>query len=573
MLKRIAVVFIVFLVVGFFVSAKKETIAQITTTTLGQWRETAPFTTNSDIISHQLSSFARGNYFYVLTMNRNALSPDPRIIYKAQQQANGNLGNWSDAMNNHATGPQGFTVTTAENSIYHSWYGLVRQYNFDGSGNITGYTNLEKLDGSGNEISIPDPNGGYNEYVWDTTVFVPFDTNKYIFHLGGWDMRNYGYELNLYRINYPINNPAEFQYLGRSTPERSYKAAFYRGTGLNYGYIYTQQRDAGKILKIRVNSDGSVGSWQDAGSLPPQKGSNMLGDMFIIDNQLFIIRGKGVYRNQINPTDGNLSAWDDSPPDLPNEQIIPAWTGGHPEGASYGIIGNYIYVTGNDRVYFSQILRPGQATETPAATATTAPPTATPTPLPACTQNLNKEEIKLSFQVDPVQDTDKFKTAGGLKYKAINTDRHCYISGDNVEIEYKISNTGNDFYTKNALAFPDGHYEIYLWGPRNIKQKFSGITLSASSTEVIDCTLDTPPAACGDFGNSEKRAEKKLLSGDANSDNAVNLLDFEILRENIGKEGNNPADFNYDGKAAATDENILNDFDLLRANFGKAGVK
>lgn len=56
------------------------------------------------------------------------------------------------------------------------------------------------------------------------------------------------------------------------------------------------------------------------------------------------------------------------------------------------------------------------------------------------------------------------------------------------------------------------------------------------------------------------------ISGDANSDSRVNILDFEILRGQFNQSGSNlTADFNNDNNV-----NIL-DFEILRTNFGKTG--
>lgn len=536
--------------------------------TPGPWQASTPFSNSA--FSHPLPSFAAKGYYYVLLNNRD-------IMY-AKINSDGSLGTWNRAIALHNEGSgRGYTAVVVNDTPYLLRFGNVERLDIDPqTGTVTGITQV------GSSTDDNDSVGG-NYYYWNTAVLADFGTQKYVYNLGGFDCcesPHYSNNNKIYRASNLTSNNWQWEYMGDGPYQNPYKAAFYKVPNQDYGYIFTSDLNpSDKPLYIRkVRSDGSFeGNWEQI-RLPQSDGEN-LGDFFVVSDALFVIRGSKVY-SLPNLTE-NLSnaSWSGHyPNDLPEGQVDRNWQPSlgtdHADGASYAVIGNMVYLTGPRKVYYSTITQGTSATVTntpPIPTNTLIPPTATPTPLPRCTQTPNSG-IKLIFQPDHVRNVEKFKTAGGLKYKAINTDQHCYVSGDNVEIEYNSTNEGDDFYTKSALAFPDGHYEIYLWGPRNIKQKFSGITLSASLTEPVDCTLDTQSASCGDFGDPAARAEKKLLSGDANRDNIINLLDFEILRQNIGRDGNNPADFDYNERVRSIDDGDINDFDLLKANFGKIGV-
>ena len=201
--------------------------------------------------------------------------------------------------------------------------------------------------------------------MWDTAVYVPAATgHAYIYHLGGFDMTSYSYDLDdMHRTSAPIaQENAYFQKLeGIVTPTKNpNKAAFYKKPDSSgEGYIYMGDRLSSKIYRIHIkeNMAQASESWLDSGDLPEGNG-NHLGDMFVIRDSLFVIRGSKVFRAIINARNGSLSAWDDSPPDLPEAQIDINWHWANTEGASYGIIGDYVYVTGPQKVYFAKISEP-----------------------------------------------------------------------------------------------------------------------------------------------------------------------------------------------------------------------
>ena len=75
-------------------------------------------------------------------------------------------------------------------------------------------------------------------------------------------------------------------------------------------------------------------------------------------------------------------------------------------------------------------------------------------------------------------------------------------------------------------------------------------------------TLDTVPLTQADFG--------LLLAGDANDDNLVGVIDFNLLKLTFGKGAGDPG---YDGRCDFSGDDQVNivDFSLLRANFGAGG--
>ncbi len=61
-----------------------------------------------------------------------------------------------------------------------------------------------------------------------------------------------------------------------------------------------------------------------------------------------------------------------------------------------------------------------------------------------------------------------------------------------------------------------------------------------------------------------------MRAGDANNDNIVSVLDFNILKPTFGRGIGDPS---YDARADFTNDQIvnINDFNLLKGNFGAIG--
>lgn len=322
--------------------------------TLGPWRETANFVDERHR-SHPLPSFAVGSSYYVHTQTDGG---DDRIVYYAGQLADGSLSPWSVALSDHGGGPHGYTAVATENTAYHFRNGHIAKYVIEqGTGWISEVKLLENP-------AYHEPFSG-KKFMWDTAVYAPFATgSSYIYHLGGFDMTEHAYDfVEPLRAVSPIaQENAYFQNMaGLLAPiVNPNKAAFYsKPDASGEGYIYMGDRFSSKLYRLHVGEDtgGFPEAWLESGELPDGNG-NHLGDMFVIEDYLFAIRGSKVFRAAIDARDGRLSAWDDSPPDLPEAQIDVNWYWANTEGASYGIIGDYVYVTGPKKVYYAKINRP-----------------------------------------------------------------------------------------------------------------------------------------------------------------------------------------------------------------------
>ncbi len=546
---------------------KKQTSAQ-SRLTLGQWQETAAFVDSSHH-SHPLPSFSIGNYYYVHTKTKEG--KEDRVLYFARQNADGSLTAWQVANSDHGGGPHGYTAVSVGNTAYHFRNGHIIQYVAAENGLISQLKQVERGDGNGFPSGI--------RYMWDTAVFTPFANQKYIYHLGGFNMNGHAYNTNkLTRIKLPVpDSNASFEEVGTVPTNNPNKAAFYRPEGASYGFIFMGVRGSSALKRLQIFEDGRIGEWLDVTELPAGSGNN-LGDLFVIGDQLFAVRGKKVFQATINQETGALSAWDDLPPDLPTEQIDVNWNISNTEGASYGIIGNYIYLTGQNKVYYAQIINSSDTTSTltpPLNLTPTQPPIQTPTPtdMPStvCNGLVADTTFNFSFRLDKVVNEDNFNLAGGLSIIAYNINKYCILTFDHQAVT-RITGYEFDFKLKGPINLPSGNYIFILSGPRNLKQVFNSINLT--TTNQLDCTNINAslPLACGEFSDAQNRQRRVLFSGDANQDNKINLLDFELYRQKVGlTDQDNNVDFDYNGKIEFG-TGLNDDLVILTRNFGKSGV-
>lgn len=368
--KKIFLVLAAVFLTGVFISKFSAKVSsQSSTVVLGPWQETAAFV-DSAHRSHPLPSFAIGDYYYVHTKGACDTCSNDRIVYYARQQTDGSLSSWQAASTDHGGGPHGYTAVALNNTAFHFRNGHIAQYIFNPSdGRISEIRLLENQEAN-------DAFAG-NKYMWDTAVYVPFITAySYIYHLGGFNMAAHSYDVNdmFYTAFPPSSNTPFPQQNATFNRARDFempinnpnKAAFYPSHAFNGGFIYMGARGSSRLYRLRVQEDigyAFARNWVDVGNLPSGTGNN-LGDLFVIGGQLFTIRGRKVFQAAIDPTDGSLGTWDDVPPDLPVEQIDVNWNSDNTEGASYGIIGDYVYVTGPKKVYYAKI-GGGQAAPSP----------------------------------------------------------------------------------------------------------------------------------------------------------------------------------------------------------------
>lgn len=567
---------------GFFLAvfivffSQKKTSAQSQTTNLGPWQQSAVFPNDT---THPMPSFVAGNYYYVLLRNT-------QIIY-ARINQDGTLGQWQIASTNHGEGSgRGYAAVVINGIPYMLRFGRVEKFNIDqNSGNVI---SLDQV-GASNGI-------GDNYYYWNSAVVADFGTNQYVFNLGGFDCcgaPHYSTNNRIFRSSNALANPWQWVEMNITKPYRNpYKGFFYKDPGGTYGYIYTsdleQTVNPDPLYRIKVKSDGSFeGNWINTGNLPTKDAAddNSLGDSFVVSsNNLFITRGKKVYRTLINSNDGSLTGWTDINSNLPVRQIDKPWgpsvDGDHSDGQSYGIKGNFVYLTGPDRVYFAQILGSGQPTptNTPVPSSTGTPPTNTPTRVPSPTNGpipttpcsgINNASITFAFQPDRVRFVGNFNNSGGLTILAVNNTGQCSFTRNNISIVYNSTNSGGDYWTEQPIQLPSGNYSFYLSGPRNLRQQFNGIALSPN--QALDCRTQNN-TGCGDLGDINIRITKMLATGDANRDNVINSIDYELYRIRVGQTGTgNNSDFDYNNSVEFIQGNN-DDFLHFKNNFGKQGV-
>jgi hypothetical protein len=285
-----------------------------------------------------------GRYYYVHTE-----TPDggDRVLYSAEQQADGSLGAWQVSSTDHGGGPHGFAAIAVGGQAFHFRNGHIARYPLDAAGIMTGDVELLEQD--------VDTSFGGNRYVWDTAVYTTLEggDEAYVFHLGGFSFTGYEYRQDVFRSAVPIGS--SFEDLGVDHPaERPGKSTFIVAGGAAHGYLLSGESGGSRLWRAEVGPGGSLGSWAEVGSLPDGTG-NQRGDLFSVGSTLFAVRGSRVYAADIDDY-GALGSFV-AMPDLPADQIDISWGDGHLEGNAWGVIGDYVYLTGPERVYGAHLVR------------------------------------------------------------------------------------------------------------------------------------------------------------------------------------------------------------------------
>jgi hypothetical protein len=181
-------------------------------------------------------------------------------------------------------------------------------------------------------------------------VFAPFASGKgRVFHLGGFSFTGYGYKQRVMQSTTPIGSA--FAEVGRHFPAaRPGKAAFVTDAA-SEGHIFAAESGGAALWAARVRDDGSVDEWRRERDRPSGSG-NELGDLFASGRTLFLVRGSKVFASDVKS--GVLGPFV-AQPELPEAQIDVTWGDGHLEGASFGVIGSWIYLTGPKRVFFAEL--------------------------------------------------------------------------------------------------------------------------------------------------------------------------------------------------------------------------
>src|SRR5206468_10970557 len=127
-----------------------------------------------------------------------------------------------------------------------------------------------------------------------------------------------------------------------------------------------------------------------------------------------------------------------------------------------------------------------------------------------------------------------------------------------LEVNYPSQNTDTSgFFTLTASGLPSGTYNWRAKSP-----KF----LSNSGTVIFKSKVQSSRSRTLDFGLWTSVEMGLMRAGDANNDNIVSTLDFNILKPTMGKSIGDPG---YDDRADFTGDQWVNisDFNLLKVNF------
>jgi hypothetical protein len=306
---------------------------------LGAWAASGEFV-GEGYTSHPLPSVASAGFYYVHT-HRDG---DERRLFSARPNPDGSLGPWQLSSGDHGGGPHGFTAVDVAGEPFHFRNGHIARYVMSAEGLMVG--DVECIEASADESF------GGNRYVWDSAVYARFPTGEdLVFHLGGFSFTGYTYRQDVFRSQVPLL-PA-FEHTGRSHPAtRPGKSAFCVAAG--QGYLFSGESGASRLWRASVDPAGALGDWVELDALPAGTG-NERGDLFVVDRMLFAVRGSTVFAAFVGEG-GALSAWVEQP-SLPEDQIDVTWGDGHLEGAAWGVIGDFVYLTGPRRVFHAPLLR------------------------------------------------------------------------------------------------------------------------------------------------------------------------------------------------------------------------
>lgn len=310
---------------------------------LGRWAS-SDLLPDTDRVIHPLPAFASGGFFYVHTVRWDGTSSgQDRWLYAARLQADGSLGSWVRSSTDHGGGAAGFAAIDVDGVPYHFRNGHIARYRFDGNGVLE---DIELLEAS------MDASFGGNRYVWDSAVLARLaGGERYLFHLGGFDLISAGYRTAIYRSGVPIGS--QFASTGVAHPAaRPGKAAVVSVSGEG-SHLFTGEGDGPGLWRAEVAADGSLGPFARLADLPAGS-DNGRGDLLSHERTLVVVRGAKVYRSTVDG-EGALTPWRECPP-LPEPQVDLHWEGGHLEAASSAIVDGQIYVTGKLRVHYAPLV-------------------------------------------------------------------------------------------------------------------------------------------------------------------------------------------------------------------------
>jgi hypothetical protein len=118
------------------------------------------------------------------------------------------------------------------------------------------------------------------------------------------------------------------------------------------------------------------------------------------------------------------------------------------------------------------------------------------------------------------------------------------------EINYPVQSTDASGYFTVSVTGLNGVFDWRVKGPKYLANSGS---VALTGTSITQANLGL------------------MRAGDANNDNLVNVLDFNILKATFGKSS---TDAGYDDRADFTGERVINiqDYNLIKLNFGTGGA-
>jgi hypothetical protein len=122
------------------------------------------------------------------------------------------------------------------------------------------------------------------------------------------------------------------------------------------------------------------------------------------------------------------------------------------------------------------------------------------------------------------------------------------LTSSGPDSNYSTNTDTSGFFTVTAPAA--GTYNYRVKNPQTLANAANGVLLVSGTNQVEMGTL---------------------LAGDANNDNCVALVDFNLMKSSFGKSLGDPG---YDARADFSGDTVVNtvDFGLLRNNFGLCGA-
>jgi hypothetical protein len=124
------------------------------------------------------------------------------------------------------------------------------------------------------------------------------------------------------------------------------------------------------------------------------------------------------------------------------------------------------------------------------------------------------------------------------------------LKSGSVEVDYPVNMTdASGFFTVNVGSLVS---DVYEWRIKNSKYLANSGALTLTGVMNINVEMGL------------------MRAGDANNDNTVDVLDFNILKGTFGLSLGNPA---YDSSADFNGDNVVDvlDFNLIKGNFGQSG--